>query len=190
MRDWHGWLTDRATHRAPVDAHFNHALAWLARQADGVDVLEIGPGPHRDLTNKVEALPNTNHVITADVDPRVARVHGPHHIQLQKDDALPWHPHSFDAVLAREVFEHVFELRLMVQEIARILRPGGRLWFSTVFTFPLHDYETGDYWRLSPKGWEKLLNTCVEWDSFEVTPARELFGSWQLPCNILGWAER
>ena len=40
--------------------------------------------------------------------------------------ALPFAAYSFDTVLSVQVLEHVFEPIRMVQEIGRVLRPGGK----------------------------------------------------------------
>ena len=37
----------------------------------------------------------------------------------------------FDVVTAAELIEHIFEPRVLVQEVARILRPGGLFWLTT-----------------------------------------------------------
>jgi SAM-dependent methyltransferase len=37
----------------------------------------------------------------------------------------------FDVVTAAELLEHIFEPRALVQEVARILRPGGLFWITT-----------------------------------------------------------
>ncbi len=61
-------------------------------------------------------------------------------------EALPFPDASFDLVLSHEVLEHVADDRQAAAEIARVLRPGGRL----VLFVPNRGYpfEThGIYWR-------------------------------------------
>ena len=41
--------------------------------------------------------------------------------------ALPFEAHSFDVVICSEVLEHIHDYRLVLAEIRRVLRPGGRL---------------------------------------------------------------
>jgi SAM-dependent methyltransferase len=42
-------------------------------------------------------------------------------------EALPFPDHSFDLILSHEVLEHVADDRLATAEMARVLRPGGRM---------------------------------------------------------------
>ncbi len=61
-------------------------------------------------------------------------------------EALPFPDASFDIILSHEVLEHVSDDRLAVQEMVRVLRPGGRL----ILFVPNRGYpfEThGFYWR-------------------------------------------
>jgi SAM-dependent methyltransferase len=58
---------------------------------------------------------------------------------------------SFDTVLSIQVVEHVFEPMKMVEEIARVLRPGGHAIFlvpqtSTLHLAPNHFYNFTRYW--------------------------------------------
>ncbi len=59
-------------------------------------------------------------------------------------------------VLCLETLEHAFEVTAAVQEMMRVLAPGGVLILSTPFGFKIHNYPD-DYWRLTPACYERLL---------------------------------
>lgn len=74
-----------------------------------------------------------------------ARQHTPH-ITNAAGETLPFPAGSFAAILSHEVLEHVQDDRLAVQEMVRVLQPGGRL----ILFVPNRGYpfEThGVYWR-------------------------------------------
>lgn len=53
--------------------------------------------------------------------------------------ALPIGDACVDAVVLLEVLEHLRRPREALREIARVLRPGGRLFLSMPFLYPVHD---------------------------------------------------
>ncbi len=69
---------------------------------------------------------------------------------------LPFVDGSFDTALLAEVLEHVPEPDRMVSELARVLRPGGRLLLTVPFASALHQLPF-DYGRYTPLGVEQIL---------------------------------
>jgi SAM-dependent methyltransferase len=69
---------------------------------------------------------------------------------------LPFEDASFDTVLCTEVLEHLPDPASVLGEIARVLKPGGRLLATVPFSQPLHELP-GDYYRFTPSGLEYLL---------------------------------
>lgn len=46
-------------------------------------------------------------------------------------EPLPWANAAFDAVTCMHVIEHLSDLKILIREIARVLKPGGRVYFET-----------------------------------------------------------
>jgi ubiquinone/menaquinone biosynthesis C-methylase UbiE len=64
---------------------------------------------------------------------------------------LPIRDAAVDTVLCTQVLEHVPDPALMMREIARVLRAGGRLLLTAPQTNPLHE-EPHDYYRYTKYG--------------------------------------
>ncbi|QFU74768.1 class I SAM-dependent methyltransferase [Halioglobus maricola] len=63
---------------------------------------------------------------------------------------------SAKTVVCMDTLEHVEYPRKAMDEIHRILAPGGVAIISSVFDFPIHGYPN-DYWRFTPEGFRSLL---------------------------------
>lgn len=63
---------------------------------------------------------------------------------------------SIGTVLIFDTLEHVENVHRAMEEIHRILKPGGMVIMSSVMNFPIHDYPS-DYWRFTPEAFELLL---------------------------------
>ncbi len=64
---------------------------------------------------------------------------------------LPLGDATVDTVVMLEVLEHLRHPQQALAEIARVLRPGGRLLMSMPFLYPIHD-APHDYQRLTIHG--------------------------------------
>jgi SAM-dependent methyltransferase len=78
----------------------------------------------------------------------VDRVEDLHHLKIRR--------HSVGTVLIFDTLEHVENVHQAMEEIYRVLKPGGMVILSSVMKFPIHDYPS-DYWRFTPKAFELLL---------------------------------
>jgi SAM-dependent methyltransferase len=78
----------------------------------------------------------------------VDRIEDIHHLTFADE--------SVGTVIALETLEHVADPIRAVQEMFRVLRPGGVLAISSLMFFPIHEHPW-DYWRFTPVAFEMLL---------------------------------
>lgn len=81
---------------------------------------------------------------------------GPGVDRLENLSQLSLPNHVAQSILCLDTLEHVFEVERAVQEMIRILAPGGIMALSVPMNFPIHDYPD-DYWRLTPSCLMRLL---------------------------------
>lgn len=117
-------------------------LIEATQLSNGCDVLEIGSGPG----HIAHALSQAGGRITGvDVSARMVDVaqHSYPDIHFQEADAerLPFDAESFHAVVCNFVVHHLARPEVVFKEIARVLRPGGRLAF--VLWGPKEDHTSG-----------------------------------------------
>ena len=164
---------------------------WLAIDGDisfhaaagrpGRRLLDVGCNEGRGLVLyrasgfEVEGL-ETNSVAAGQARARGFTVHGE-----GLEDFRPAEP--FDVVVLSNVFEHVLDPRLMLDEIARLLGPGGELWLSCPNSESWLRGLFGRHWinwhvpyhivHFSRAGLERLLGEAgfAVTDSRQATPA-------------------
>jgi SAM-dependent methyltransferase len=71
-------------------------------------------------------------------------------------DRIPLAENVVDCALATEVFEHCPSPELIMGETLRVLKPGGLLFFTVPFLWPLHDVPRDEY-RYTPFALERHL---------------------------------
>lgn len=98
-------------------------------------------------------------------------------------DAMPLADASFDVVVLTQVLEHVRRPASVLAEIARVLRPGGRLLATVPFVWELHE-EPHDYWRFTPYALASLLEDAGL-DAITIEPRSDSFSALaQLMTNV------
>lgn len=58
---------------------------------------------------------------------------------------IPLQDNSVDCAIATEVFEHCQDAEIVMSESLRVLKPGGLLFFTVPFLWPLHDVPHDHY---------------------------------------------
>lgn len=89
---------------------------------------------------------------------------------------------AFDAIVCTEVLEHLPEPRLAIDEMFRVLRPGGSLLLTTRFLFPIHD-APHDYFRYTKYGLRHLLR---RFDILELEEESDAVGTLAILTQRLG----
>ncbi len=100
-------------------------------------------------------------------------------------DAIPVEDSSFDAILCTEVLEHVPAPWDVLSEFHWIIRPGGRVWITVPFTWPLHE-EPHDYYRYTRFGLQHLLEKAG-FSEVEVSPLSDSFSTLSQLVHDLEW---
>ena len=138
-------------------------LKWFDRQIDwqGKDVLDLGCAGGF----MAEAMAKRGAIVTG-IDPAEAAIEAAmrhaqtEHLSIRYDtgvgESLPYADASFDAVVCVDVLEHVADLNKVLQQVLRVLRPGGLFLFDTINRNLLARFATitiaEDLLRLLPRG--------------------------------------
>jgi len=159
---------------------FHQVIKDLGKHLNG-SLLDVGAGlgPYRKYTScekytSLESNPDLNPTVVGTAD------------------EMPFNEKVFDSVLCTEVIEHMPEPEEVIQEIYRVLKPGGKLLLSTPMSWCLH-YEPNDYYRFTKYGLKYLL----EKNGFKLIKVKRVGGvlslagsriidvSWKVLSNLL-----
>lgn len=83
--------------------------------------------------------------------------HGPGVDRIEDVTRLSLPDGSVPTIVCVETLEHVFEVRRAVDEMLRVLAPGGAILVSVPLDFRVHGYPD-DFWRLTPACMAQLLS--------------------------------
>ena len=76
---------------------------------------------------------------------------------LNLGSELPFADNSLDLVISQEVLEHIEEPLKTIEEVHRVLRPGGKFYCQVPFIIGFHPGPC-DYWRFSRQAYEQLFS--------------------------------
>lgn len=134
-------LTDKITRK--------RMKAFLEKHKTDEKVLDLGScsGPYRYL------FPNA---VTVDISPSVKPdiVADAHNLHMLKSG-------QFNTILCTEMLEHLYNPFKGIEEMARVLKTGGKLILTTRFIYPIHE-SPHDYFRFTKYGLQKLLAPYFE----------------------------
>lgn len=72
---------------------------------------------------------------------------------------MPFDDETFDCAMATEVFEHCPDVDIILNETYRVLKPGGKLFFTVPFLFYLHEVPHDEY-RYTPFSLKRHFNNA------------------------------
>ena len=93
---------------------------------------------------------------------------------------FPFQNDEFDSIIVNEVFEHVFNPVDFLNEIHRVLKPGGTLLMTVPFIWDEHE-QPNDYARYTSFGLQHIL----EKSGFEVIEHRKSMGDIRVIFQLL-----
>jgi len=142
-------------------------------------LLDIGCGdmPYRQM---ILSQSKVNEYVGLDVEERVENAG----VVLWDGRRMPFEDATFDCALSTEVIEHVFEPAAFLAEAFRALKPGGLLFLTAPFLWPLHEIP-GDACRHTCYSLRRLLENA----GFQRVETRPLGGWHASMAQFLGlWA--
>jgi 2-polyprenyl-6-hydroxyphenyl methylase/3-demethylubiquinone-9 3-methyltransferase len=118
--------------------YFKRVLASIGvSSGSGRTILDVGCGGGLLSEEFAKAGWSVTGIDPADESIVAARQHAgasrlPIVYLTSRGESLPFPPASFDAVVCCDVLEHVEDVGCVVEEIARVLKPGGWLFYDTI----------------------------------------------------------
>ncbi|MBB3839603.1 ubiquinone/menaquinone biosynthesis C-methylase UbiE [Runella defluvii] len=149
----------------PIRLSIRKAIEELKNKIEG-EVIDIGCGvmPYKELliqNNKISKYTGIDW-------------EGGSYEHISKPDLywdgrkIPLSDNSVDWVIATEILEHYFDTKLILDEIKRVLKPGGKLFFTVPFVMTLHEVPYDEF-RFTPFSLQKYFE-LVGYSKYEIKP--------------------
>jgi len=132
----------------------------------GGDVLDLGCGimPYKEYLTK-----NNNISSYIGIDLKDSQYHNAIQPDIYWDGVnIPLNDNSQDWVIITEFLEHYFDTKHILNEIHRVLKPGGKIFFTVPSLYVLHEVPY-DYHRFTYYSLEKYLQ-ITNFKQIEISP--------------------
>ena len=143
------------------------------RHHEGERVLEVGCGTGSDLLQfaKHGALAFGIDVTPQHVKLARQRLNGAGQVTFGDATSIPFAANTFDYVYSHGVLHHIDQPQRVVQEILRVLRPGGRF---NIHVYSLYSYFT--LWSILRRGrdWKRWIENSRDPVHIDLYTARQL----------------
>lgn len=125
--------------------------------SDNQVVLEIGPNGFPSYYQKILGLPGILwHTLDIGSDSIAGAEKNPLHVTSDSEYHYPFPNNTFDVVVSGQVMEHVKKIWLWIDELKRVVKPGGLIIIIVPVSWTYHEFPV-DCWRIYPDGMRSLL---------------------------------
>lgn len=144
---------------SPRDHYYERFEEFMSEIARRRVILDLGTyyafrkelAPFEEAFSHASYFTMDYHVSSFESDSRLPDVDG-------DITSLPFRTESADAIICKDVLEHVRDPKSAVREMLRVLRPNGLLYCSVPFLHPYHGHSTlPDFWRFTHEGVQSLF---------------------------------
>jgi SAM-dependent methyltransferase len=140
-------------------------------------LLDFGGGENANYHHHMASWANDCTYETVNIDKAIRPTY-----LIEPGQPLPIEPDVYDAVLALNTFEHIYAVRDVLQDILRVLKPGGALFATVPFLFRIHGHPD-DFLRGTPSWWGRTL-TELGYVDVKITPL--LWGPMSTGLSVAG----
>lgn len=152
-------------HYSLIRENVSNFIKSASKDVDREDftILDVAPEVHKGVKEHFFKAK----IKTLDIDKNSKADYIADLCECNKDIILD---NTFDVIFCTEVLEHTNNPFLVVNELKRILKPGGKIYVSTPFNFRIHG-PLPDNWRFTIHGLRQIFNqfNILEINSLEST---------------------
>jgi SAM-dependent methyltransferase len=116
-------------------------ITWLLDRVRGSRILDVGYARKQDVLLRGFRERNRQAaVVGIDLDAEAVLATRDQHTLVGDASRLPFRDNEFDAVVAGELLEHVWDGFVLLHELVRVSRPGGAVYVTTPSPFSLNNW--------------------------------------------------